>query len=68
MSDNAVSVKSGKVIPITLDKLEWGTEETTKAELCKSRKERKVLPSSITSRELYKDIITLAWPSLCELF
>ena len=54
--------------PITLDKLEWGTEETLEEEYRKSRKERKVLPDTITSRELYRDITQIAWPSLCELF
>ena len=54
--------------PITLDKLEWGSEATLEAEYRKSRKERKVLPDTITSRELYRDITQIAWPSLCELF
>ena len=57
-----------KTKPITLDKLEWGTEETLEEEYRKSRKERKVLPDTITSRELYRDITQIAWPSLCELF
>lgn len=57
-----------KMKPITLDKLEWGNEETLEAEYRKSRKERKVLPDTITSRELYRDITQIAWPSLCELF
>lgn len=56
------------VKPITLDKLSWGTEETLEAEYAKSQKERKVLPDTITSRELYRDILQIAWPSLCELF
>lgn len=57
-----------KVKPITLDKIEWGTEETLAAEYKKSRKERKQLPDTITNRELYKDVMQIAWPSLCELF
>ncbi len=57
-----------KTKPITLDKLDWGNEETLEAEYRKSRKERKVLPDTITSRELYRDITQIAWPSLCELF
>lgn len=57
-----------KVKPITLDKLDWGTEETMAAEFAKTRRERKNLPDTITSRELYKDIMQIAWPSLCELF
>ena len=57
-----------KMKPITLDKLEWGNEETLEAEYRKSRKERKVLPDTITARELYRDITQIAWPSLCELF
>ncbi len=54
--------------PITLDKLEWGSEETLAAEYRKTRQERKILPDTITSRELYRDITRIAWPSLCELF
>ena len=54
--------------PITLDTLAWGTEETLEEEYRKSRKERKALPDTITSRELYRDITQIAWPSLCELF
>ena len=54
--------------PITLDKLDWGTEETLEAEYKKDRKKRKALPDTITSRELYRDIMQIAWPSLCELF
>ena len=50
--------------PITLDKLEWGTEETLESEYRKSRRERKILPDTITSRELYRDITQIAWPSL----
>ncbi len=56
------------VKPITLDKLEWGTDESMAAEFSKNRKERKQLPDTITSRELYRDIVQIAWPSLCELF
>ena len=48
--------------PITLDKLDWGTEETLEAEYRKTRKERKVLPDTITSRELYRDITRLPGP------
>ena len=63
------AVKSQKKVkPITLDKLEWGTEDTLDAEYSKSRKERRNLPDTITSRELYRDIMQIAWPSLCELF
>lgn len=63
------AVKSKKnVKPITLDKIDWGTDETLEAEYSKSRKERRELPDTITNRELYHDIIQIAWPSLCELF
>lgn len=58
----------GKVKPITLDRLEAGSEAFLEEEHRKSRKERKILPDTITSRELYHDIIQIAWPSLCELF
>ena len=63
------AVKSKKSVkPITLDKIAWGTDETLEAEYSKSRKERRELPDTITSRELYHDIVQIAWPSLCELF
>ena len=64
----AVKEKAKKIKPITLDKLDWGTEETLEAEYRKTRKERKLLPETITSKELYQDIMRIAWPSLCELF
>ena len=57
-----------RVKPITLDKLPPGTDETLEAEFRKSRKERRTLPDTIENRELYRDIIQIAWPSLCELF
>lgn len=57
-----------KVKPITLDKLGWGTDETLEAEYRKTRKERRELPDTITNRELYRDVMQIAWPSLCELF
>ncbi|MBR4692637.1 MAG: MATE family efflux transporter [Oscillospiraceae bacterium] len=56
------------VKPITLDKLPAATDETLAQEFKKSRRERKTLPDTITNRELYRDIIQIAWPSLCELF
>ncbi len=57
-----------RVKPITLDKLPPGTDETLEAEFRKSRRERRSLPDTIENRELYRDIIQIAWPSLCELF
>ncbi len=55
-------------VPITLDRLDWGTEASMRLEFNKTRKQRKELPETITSKELYADIIRIAWPSLCELF
>ena len=46
---------------LALDLLEPG--ETTKTYLNSS----KTIPSGITSKMLYKDIVTIAWPSLLEL-
>ena len=46
---------------LALDLLEPG--ETTQAYLNSS----KTIPSGITSKMLYKDIVTIAWPSLLEL-
>jgi len=62
------STKKRNTVPITLDRLEWGTNETVEAELKKSKKERKTLPDSVSSKDLYGDILKIAWPSLCELF
>lgn len=60
--------KDKGVKAITLDRLPFGTDDTLNDEFSKSRKERKVLPETITSKELYRDIMQIAWPSLCELF
>ncbi len=69
MQEAGVKKRAGKVVkPITLDRLPFGTEESLNAEFSKSRRERKLLPETITSKELYRDIIQIAWPSLCELF
>jgi putative MATE family efflux protein len=72
MSEENQAVKSRSnsksSVPITLDRLDWGSEESMKAEFSKTRKQRKELPETITSKELYADIIRIAWPSLCELF
>ena len=67
MSDEKTNGKK-RVKPITLDKLPPGTEETLEAEFTKSRRERRMLPDTIENRELYRDIVQIAWPSLCELF
>jgi len=60
--------KRSSVKPITLDKLDPGTDESFDDEFRKSRKDRRNLPDTITNRELYRDILQIAWPSLCELF
>ncbi|MBR4703857.1 MAG: MATE family efflux transporter [Oscillospiraceae bacterium] len=64
----AVRRAGRQVKPITLDRLDWGTEESLEEEYTKSRKDRRSLPETITSKELYRDIVQIAWPSLCELF
>ena len=66
--DEETKKKPSKVKAITLDKLPPGTDETLEDEFKKSRKERRMLPDTITNRELYRDILQIAWPSLCELF
>ena len=54
-----------KVISTTLDRMEFG-EETTKEKEGKYRKYP--LPEGITRKMLLKDITTLAFPSMIELF
>ncbi len=69
MDDRTPGIRGGRgTKAITLDKLEFGTEETLQAEYRKTRKERRALPETVTSKELYRDITRIAWPSLCELF
>ncbi len=68
MTEDNQKTLSKAAVPITLDRLDWGTEDSMNTELAKSKKERKQLPETITSKELYADIMRIAWPSLCELF
>ena len=66
--EDAISKGQKKVKPITLDKLSPGTDAMLEAEFHKTWQERRTLPDTITNRELYRDIVQIAWPSLCELF
>ena len=52
-----------RALRTALDKLPWGDP----AEEGKKLPKKLPLPSEVTSRELYSDIVTIAWPSLVEL-
>ncbi len=52
-----------KLTRIALDKLEMGQPDAEGDDLRKKIS----LPEGVTSQELYRDIVTIAWPSLVEL-
>lgn len=63
MSEKTIPQRKSGVRSIALDKLDWGDPS-----LAGQRLPRKpALPDSVTSRELYGDIVAIAWPSLMEL-
>jgi len=69
--ENAAAVADVKKIggvTTVLDTLPFGTDEDIERDKTKTRRERKQLPETVESKELYKDIMRIAWPSLCELF
>ncbi len=55
--------KKVKVIHTALDRVPFGEDEDDSSDL----KVTKTLPEGITSRELYGDVIRIAWPSFIEL-
>ena len=57
-----------KGVTTTLDFIDFGSENYYEEDKAKTRAERKKLPENITSQQLYKDILRIAWPSLIELF
>lgn len=57
-----------KGVTTTLDFIDFGSENYYEEDQIKTRAERKKLPENITSQQLYKDILRIAWPSLIELF
>ena len=57
-----------KGVTTTLDYIDFGGENYYEEDLRKTRAERRKLPENITSRQLYRDILRIAWPSLIELF
>lgn len=56
-------MKSSERLQTTLDRLPYG-EEIINGDL----KVTKKIPDGVKSRELYKDIVKIAWPSFVELF
>lgn len=56
-------MNSGERLQTTLDHLPYG-EEIINRDL----KVTKKIPDGVKSRELYKDIVKIAWPSFVELF
>ena len=65
---NAVEEKKPGGITTVLDTLPFGTDEDVELDKHKTRKERRQLPENVNSKDLYRDIMRIAWPSLCELF
>ena len=63
MSEKTIPQKGARALRTALDKLPWGQEE----DIGKKLPKKPTLPNEVTSRELYQDIITIAWPSLLEL-
>lgn len=63
MSEKTIPRSKTRTTHIALDNLEWGKPEDSGKKLPK----KLALPEKVTSRELYNDIVTIAWPSLAEL-
>ncbi len=53
----------GKIVPITLDRLPYGEEGSVKA----AKIGKTALPEGVSHREMYGDIVKIAWPSFVEL-
>ena len=68
--ENVKAVEEKQLAGVTtvLDTLPFGTDEEIELDRQKTRKERRQLPETVNSKDLYKDIMRIAWPSLCELF
>lgn len=72
-SASAGTVDAGKKpgikgVTTTLDFIDFGGEDYYEVDQKKTKAERRKLPENITSQQLYKDILRIAWPSLIELF
>ncbi len=65
---NASGGAAIKGVTTTLDYLPFGGEDYYEVDQKKSRAERMRLPDGISSKQLYRDILRIAWPSLIELF
>jgi len=69
VSESEAKKKSAtKSITTTLDRLPFGGDNYYEEDLKRTRAERRKLPENVTSQQLYKDILRIAWPSLIELF
>ncbi len=55
------------MVTTTLDRLPMGTAELLAEESSKTARERRRLPDAVSSRDLYRDVIRIAWPSMVEL-
>lgn len=54
-------------VTTTLDRIEFGSSDLVEADLKKTKKQRRELPETVSSKELYNDIVRIAWPSLAEM-
>ncbi len=61
--DTEIEAPKQKVIPITLDRLEAGTDDHEGF----TSKFSKKLPEGVTNKMIYSDIIRIGWPALLEL-
>ena len=61
--ESAVANVKGKIIKTVLDDMEFGSEEMYETNTKVSKK----LPEGVASKDLYLDIVRIAWPSLVEL-
>ncbi|MDR3149195.1 MAG: MATE family efflux transporter [Oscillospiraceae bacterium] len=63
--EEAKQKRSG--VSTTLDRLTFGTQEDADRDFTLTRKQRRILPEGIRKRELYKDVLMIAGPSLAEM-
>jgi putative MATE family efflux protein len=59
--------QKGLGVSTTLDRLEFGNSKDAENDLTLTRKQRKILPEGVRARELYKDVLIIAGPSLAEM-
>lgn len=61
------NVSDIKGIKTSLDYMEPGTQKQYEEELKDTKKRKRQLPGNLTSSDLHRDILRIAWPSFAEL-